>query len=447
MRCRLYLAAAGMLLAGSAGAKIDLVTLPERDSVELTIYNEDDLTMVRERRVLTLSKGTNRLEFGWANTLIDPTSLRLSAVDDPGKIQLLEVRFDSDAPGSAVWTVMSELEGPVPVDIRFFTTSISWQAYYTLVLAPDGATADIDGQVRVNNFSGEDYLQAKTRLVVGDLNLTESITMLASRRDAYGRPAVAFRDDVPMAPSPMRQRQELMEGVMAMADMEMRQSKSITKTAVSEFFLYDIEGTEDLRDGWGRRLPSLRKRDVPVENLYRYDASRYGEQVRHLLRWTNDKASGLGEEPLPNGKVSVFHQDGRQLDVVGDAFVRYIPVNESVELDLGASNEVQVTLKKLASVTENHQFDVDGNIHGFDRRETWAVQVRNFASHTAAVQVEQLMQHGYWDIQQALPAQVNYEKLDLTRIRYDVDVSSSDQQQWQFDVVYREGIRQREHGK
>ena len=38
-------------------AKVDLVTLPTRDTVQLTIYNSADLTLVREARALTLKKG------------------------------------------------------------------------------------------------------------------------------------------------------------------------------------------------------------------------------------------------------------------------------------------------------------------------------------------------------------------------------------------------------
>ncbi|MCM8815616.1 MAG: hypothetical protein NC931_06530, partial [Candidatus Omnitrophica bacterium] len=57
--------------------KIDLVTLPDREKVQLTIYNSADLTFVRENRTLTMKKGENKLQFSWANTLIDPTSLEL----------------------------------------------------------------------------------------------------------------------------------------------------------------------------------------------------------------------------------------------------------------------------------------------------------------------------------------------------------------------------------
>src|ERR1041384_2820794 len=60
-----------ILSASSANARINLVTLPGRNSVQLTIYNSADLTLVKETRLLTFRKGLNRLEFSWANTLID----------------------------------------------------------------------------------------------------------------------------------------------------------------------------------------------------------------------------------------------------------------------------------------------------------------------------------------------------------------------------------------
>jgi hypothetical protein len=65
------------VLISVAAAKVDLVTLPRRDSVQLTIYNSADLTLVREVRNLTVKQGGNLLQFAWENTLIDPTSLQM----------------------------------------------------------------------------------------------------------------------------------------------------------------------------------------------------------------------------------------------------------------------------------------------------------------------------------------------------------------------------------
>ena len=37
-------------------ALVDLVTLPKRDNVQITIYNSSDLTLVKESRTLSLEK-------------------------------------------------------------------------------------------------------------------------------------------------------------------------------------------------------------------------------------------------------------------------------------------------------------------------------------------------------------------------------------------------------
>jgi hypothetical protein len=50
-----------VVTAGASRAKVDLVTLPSRDTVQLTIYNSADMTLVRESRALTLKDGENKL--------------------------------------------------------------------------------------------------------------------------------------------------------------------------------------------------------------------------------------------------------------------------------------------------------------------------------------------------------------------------------------------------
>ncbi len=53
-----------LTLAASALARnVDLSTVPRRDSVQLTIYNSEDLTLVRETRTVTFKKGVNPLQF------------------------------------------------------------------------------------------------------------------------------------------------------------------------------------------------------------------------------------------------------------------------------------------------------------------------------------------------------------------------------------------------
>src|SRR6478609_7579518 len=58
-------------------SNVDLSTVPKRNTVQLTIYNSEDITLVRETRTVTFKKGVNPLQFSWAGTLIDPSSVEL----------------------------------------------------------------------------------------------------------------------------------------------------------------------------------------------------------------------------------------------------------------------------------------------------------------------------------------------------------------------------------
>ena len=88
-------AALGWAVAAE-GRNVDLATAPPRHSVQLTIYNSEDLTLVRETRSLTLKKGVNRIQYSWANTLIDPTSVEIRPLEKEGQIEVLDTTFPGD---------------------------------------------------------------------------------------------------------------------------------------------------------------------------------------------------------------------------------------------------------------------------------------------------------------------------------------------------------------
>src|SRR4051794_29558261 len=172
-----------VLVAGlsPALARINVVTLPNRDSVQLTIYNSVDLTLVKETRHLTFKKGLNRLEFSWANTLIDPTSVDLKALTHPDEVELLDVSFPPRVQNTLEWRLNSEFAGEVAIEIRYFTSGLRWNAEYLAQASPSEATLNLSGQVRVTNNSGEDYENAQVRLVVGTIRLVEEIAQLAKK--------------------------------------------------------------------------------------------------------------------------------------------------------------------------------------------------------------------------------------------------------------------------
>src|SRR3979490_1403860 len=96
---------------------VDLSTVPKRDSVQLTIYNSEDITLVRETRTVTFKKGVNPLQFSWANTLIDPTSVELKFRSNAEKLELLDTTFPHDKPQMLYWNVQSDVDGEAMIEI------------------------------------------------------------------------------------------------------------------------------------------------------------------------------------------------------------------------------------------------------------------------------------------------------------------------------------------
>src|SRR4249920_1809224 len=155
---------AALLIVNRAWAgNVDLSTVPKRDTIQLTIYNSEDLTLVRETRVVTFKKGVNPLEFSWANTLIDPSSVELKFLTHADKLDVLDTTFPHAKPQMLYWNVQSDMDGEATIQITYFTSGITWSADYVCIANKDETELGFEGFVRVTNNSGEDYEDAQVR--------------------------------------------------------------------------------------------------------------------------------------------------------------------------------------------------------------------------------------------------------------------------------------------
>src|SRR5687767_13379472 len=291
-------------LVSSALARVNVVTLPGRDSVLLTIYNSVDLTLVKETRTLTFRRGVNRLEFSWANTLIDPTSVEFRALTHADEVEVLDVSFPPRVTNTLEWRINSEFAGEVKVEIRYFTSGIAWSADYVVEAERAERNAALAGHVRVTNNSGEDYENAQLRLVVGVIRLVEEIAQLA--RTNARRPMTEAlkeqnekRDQVYLA---YREADRWFDKSVAVGG----KVKQMIKENLSEYYLYTVGGRDTVPHGWAKRLPSFSTNGVPITSYYKYEKEQWGDRVVRYYRFKNDKPSRLGQEPLPDGDVKAF---------------------------------------------------------------------------------------------------------------------------------------------
>src|SRR5262245_5368237 len=179
IRLTLVLVAAICFDDAAVADNVDLSTVPKRNTVQLTIYNSEDITLVRETRVVTFKKGMNPLQFSWANTQIDPSSVDLKFLTAAEKLDVLDTTFPHSKPQMLYWNVKSDFDGEATIQITYFTSGITWSADYTAIADQEENKLNIDGFVRITNNSGEEYENAQVRLVVGTINLVEKIAELA----------------------------------------------------------------------------------------------------------------------------------------------------------------------------------------------------------------------------------------------------------------------------
>ncbi len=431
------------LISSPVFAKVDLVTLPTRETVQLTIYNSADLTLVREQRLLTLKNGINRLQFSWENTLIDPTSLEMLPKANADKINIFDLTYPARMQNLGLWSIKSEMSGNVPVEITYLTSGLSWRAFYQGILSPDEKTMRLEAYVRVTNNSGEDYENAQTRLIVGKVHMLDEIASLARRQYPYGRPGERPFFTMPNALDGKMIRREMALSEMTAASFGMQMVKEIKKEGLSEYFLYTIEGTETIPNGWSKRLPSFDQDAVPVVNLYKHQEQRYGPSVIHFLSFKNDKEHKLGTTPIPGGTIRVFRRASSanaDLGYEGESEFKYIPVNEDVELNLGAVENVIVEPKVMGYRMENLQFDNDGNISGWDEVREFKIETRNTRELPVKVEITRNFPTQYWDLIKE-GEYGEYEKVDLDTVKFTLSVDGRSRKEFKYVLTTHHGTR------
>ncbi len=422
-----------LLLAFTAEARINVTSLPGRDSVQLTIYNSVDLTLVKETRTLTFKKGTNRLEFSWANTLIDPTSVEFRPLQKADQIEVLDVRFPPRVANTLEWNIKSEVAGEVEVEIRYFTSGIAWSADYVCEANANENQMTFAGNVRVTNRSGEDYPQAQIRLVVGVVRLVERIVNLSRPSSGPG----VYRYNVPADdPRAERNRRDNLKRLMEMTAKAGPKAKEVVKEALGEYFLYTVGGRDTIANGWSKRLPSFNTAEVPITSYYKYEKERYGAAVLRFYKFKNDEDSKLGKEPLPDGSVMAFRTVTKDnlYNFVGRTAVKYIPVDEEVEMQLGDDPEVRIAPKLMNWQKVDIAFNKSGNVDGHTTKATWEIELQNSKNIPVTIDIRRNFV-GDWEA----ATDVKFEKVDATKIKFVLQLQPGEQRTLRYTLTTRHG--------
>ena len=431
----LALALAPSALAGN----VDLATVPPRDSVQLTIYNSEDLTLVRETRSLTLKKGVNHIQYSWADTLIDPTSVEIRPLEKEDQIEVLDTTFPGDKPQQLVWNIESKLEGQVKFQVTYFTSGLSWSADYVLIANAEETEMSFDGYVQVYNNSGEEYENAQVRLVVGVVNLVEKIQDLARRgiileTDEDGRLSKSATGVV-MLDAIVKAQPEATELGAS------KRAPQIVKEGLSEYFIYTIEGSQTIPNQWSKRLMSFQARQVKFDILYRVRPQQYGDRPVRFLMLKNDEEHKLGTTPLPDGLVRTFRDNGRDgLGFLGQQSVSYVPIKDDIELNVGTDDEVVWERKPMAVGRLNFTFDGrPPRVVGWDQKFTYQEEVRNYKAKAIRVELRHVIP-GDVELQAEAARLHDYQTVEFT-----LTAEARGKLAWQYEYTQHLGKNARQN--
>jgi len=143
-------------------ARTSLVSLPSRQDVAIRLENLKT-TLVQEKRILTLKKGINKINFSWQSVMIDPESITLQPLSNPEAISILSLSYPPSE-AALVWDIYSPEDLEEEVIISYLLANIDGIVTYKAVADPAEQAIDLKSFLVLRNFSGENFEKVTTFL-------------------------------------------------------------------------------------------------------------------------------------------------------------------------------------------------------------------------------------------------------------------------------------------
>ena len=262
--------------------------------------------MVREHRLLTVKEGVNRIQFTWANTLIDPTSIEFRILDQQDKVDLVDTTFPAGRNDALQWNISSQLAGKIPVEIRYFTSGITWAADYVGIANEDETKLAVTGYVRVTSITPANFTTTPRR---GSLSARSTSSRRSPtwrrpppqwRGDA-GRPdaATGFRPERRQGPRhrlPPRLRpwEEWAEGSVR---QQLEAPRPSSRKAFPNISSSRSTAARTSRIKEPKRLVALKVAEVPLESIYKL-SDRAGDTQLHQVLSLQKRQAARRKGPI-----------------------------------------------------------------------------------------------------------------------------------------------------
>ncbi|MDP6848334.1 MAG: hypothetical protein QGI24_06065, partial [Kiritimatiellia bacterium] len=219
--------------------------------------------------------------------------------------------------------------------------------------------------------------------------------------------------------------------------------KEIVKEGLSEYFMFAVQGSETIKNGWSKRMEAVNADDVKFNILYRMRSYQYGSRPVRFFIWLNDEEHGLGDSPLPDGQVRIFRENGKDgLSFLGQQLIRYVPIKAKIEINLGPDDLVVYETFRQGTRRDNFSFRRSGNrehVDGWDERTRWVDRIRNYRTNPIRFELRR-----QWGGHVDYSSEIKTKLFDYRTIETTFDVDARGKELCPCMVVTHNGVNKKQ---
>jgi hypothetical protein len=245
------------------------------------------------------------------------------------------------------------------VTLSYLARGFDWAADYTATLSQDGTHLDLGAWVTLANSNGVGFPGAHVQVVAGRVN-RENDTVepidVGGPVLAQCWPRGSTSDQPPMIlrEAAMDRMFKMSAGAPAPAAMNFAQivvtgAKKVQQEQLGDLKLYRVPQRTTLASRQSKQVRLMDQSGIPVNTIYGaelatgHSESESTSPAHRVLRTKNTVANHLGL-PLPSGGVAVFGIYNGERLLQHESGLRDFAVDEDVEIEMGESSDVQVSL-------------------------------------------------------------------------------------------------------
>lgn len=290
-------------------------------------------------------------------------------------------------------TVDSDRAGARLATLSYLTTGLSWKADYVALFDDAGGKLDLQGWVTLTNSSGAPFVDADTKLVAGEVQLS-------------GGPGYQSYQP-PYNPSPG----------MVRGGTE---SNTGPGRALGDYYIYSLPERTTIAQNQTKQVSFLDATGVTAHKVYQWNAAQLvtATEPSHAVTavdFSNSSGGGLGSG-LPAGVVRIYERDSNGAPkFVGETAIGHTPQGSELALKFGDAFDVTVQPTLTAET----------RVSSTRTRYAMSYLIRNAKADAVTVEVRQ---SGYWGrntkvISESLPSR----SIDAYTLGWSVPVPANGQ--------------------